>query len=129
MNRSGKFYSDMDNSVMSYDDNEEDDYSNMGAGTDQSMLQASNFSGVPDNTGAKPATWQDNLTGAAKAFAAYKLEAQRNRINIELAKQGKPLIDTGATVSVGLSSDTKKLIYVGIGAIALMVLLPKLLKG
>lgn len=128
MNRAGKFYSDMDSGVMSYDDNEEDDYSGMGAGTDQSMLTASNFSGLSDNGGIKP-SWQDNLTGAAKAFAAYKLETQRNKINIELAKQGKPLIDTGATVSVGLSSDTKKLIYVGIGALVLMVVLPKLMKG
>ena len=126
MNTAGRFYSDF--AVHSYNDNEETDYTGMGAGTDQSMLKASNFSGMSDNTGMSP-SWQDNLTGAAKAYAAYKLETQRNKINIELAKQGKPLIDTGATVSVGLSADTKKMVYFGIGALALIFILPKLMKG
>ena len=104
--------------LSSYDDSEEEDFSGIGAGTDQSVLKT-----VP---------WYEQVgkaaAGLAVPLATYQLEKQRNKINLQRAKQGLDPIETGATATVGLSSDTKKLIYVGIGSLALIVLLPKLMK-
>ena len=101
----------------SYDDNEETDYSGMGAGTDQSQIQT-----LP---------WYEQIgkvaTSILPAYAAYDLERRKAKINIARAKQGLDPIDTGATATVGLSNDTKKLVYFGIGAMALVIVLPKLM--
>lgn len=109
--------------VGSYDDNEEMDFSGMGAGTDQSQIST-----IP---------WYENIGKAVssvftpdnvKALAMYKLERQKNAINLERAKSGLPPLDI-ATATVGLSPDTKKFIMYGVGGLALLFILPKLLKG
>ncbi len=109
--------------VGSYDDNEEPDFTGMGAGTDQSQI--------------KTEPWYEQVGKAVssvltptnvQAYALFKLEKQRNAINLERAKNGQPPIEM-ATATVGLSPDTKRFIaYGAIGLVAILIL-PKLMKG
>ena len=104
-----------------YTDNEEETHG-MGEGTDQSILSPIAYAQAAIESTAKAAQ------SILPAVAAYRLENQRNKINMELIRAGKQPIEFGATVTVGASRDTKKFIIYGIGALALLIVLPKLMK-
>ena len=108
--------------IGSYDDSEEADFSGMGAGTDQSMITT-----TPWYEQFGKAVSSVFTPNNVQAYALYKLELQRNKLNLQRAKVGLPPLDM-PTATVGLAPDTKKMVYFGIAAIAAVILIPKLVR-
>lgn len=123
--RPAKFFANLGGSsgIGLYSDDEETDFTGMGAGTDQSQLTTTPWYEQIGKAVTSVLTPQN-----AQAFAMYKLEKQKNAINLERAKNGQPPIEL-ATATVGLSPDTKRFITYGAIGLAALFILPKLLKG
>jgi hypothetical protein len=77
---------------------------------------------------------EDYINAALRVAQSYVLaDSQRKLLNVQMqrAQQGLPPLDSGQYglgVSMGLSPDTQKLLLYGVGALALVMLLPALLK-
>ncbi len=98
---------------------------------------------VPANSSPASSSWTDNLSKLISAYGQYKLtDAQLTTVrkitdaNLARAQQGlAPLpydasqLGLAPTVNFGLSNDASRLVMIGGGILAAIVVLPKLLGG
>ncbi len=90
--------------------------------------------GAPPTAKEAPA-WYERIANSVAdllpAYGAYQTQKQLIKLNIQRAQQGLSPIEANQLapqVNVGVSSDIKTFAYIGLGAIALVILLPRLLK-
>lgn len=67
----------------------------------------------------------DTVLNILPSYAAYKGQQSLIKLNIERAKQGLPPVDTASVspqVNVGISADSKRIVYFALGGAALIAL-------
>ena len=89
-----------------------------------------NDAGAPAATAA-PTPWYTQLIQLAEGALTVDQQQKLNNLNIQRAAQGLPAIDASqyaSGVQVGLAASTQNTLLIGVGILAVALIIPKLLR-
>jgi len=90
--------------------------------------------GIMDQASSIAMPGEDTISAVARAVSTvFMTDAQRRLLNVQIqrAQSGLPPLDMsqyGVGVNVGLGADTQKLILIGMGLLAAVLIVPKLIR-